>query len=145
MLHWGYTGLIWVYTAGYCVYLTVVAAKAWPHMTWWDWSVYVSWEFIYALRLADLACSTRDRVSLIARNAARRAGRAPMQLTARLGCADAAAQAFRDRAIVVAASDGKNSFRPARPNVPRSCGEPRQRQARIGVSQADNLQRLVGR
>ena len=49
ILHWGYTGLMWVYTAGYCVYLAVVGAKAWPHMTWWDWSVYVSWESIYAL------------------------------------------------------------------------------------------------
>jgi hypothetical protein len=46
---WIYHVSIWVYTAGYCVYLTVVAAKAWPHMTWWDWSVYVSWESVYAL------------------------------------------------------------------------------------------------
>ena len=49
ILKWVYTGLLWVYTAGYFVYLSVSAVSAWPHMTWWDWSVYVSWESVYAM------------------------------------------------------------------------------------------------
>ena len=41
--------LAWIYMVGYYLCLSISAAKAWPRMTLWDWSVYVSWESLYQL------------------------------------------------------------------------------------------------
>ena len=49
ILRWTYTGLAWLYTGGYFIYLLASAIAAWPHMTFMNWRIYVSWESVYAL------------------------------------------------------------------------------------------------
>lgn len=44
-----YSGLMWVYMAGYCGYLLVAGWSSWSTMTFWDWCVHISWESVYAL------------------------------------------------------------------------------------------------
>jgi hypothetical protein len=46
---WFHKGSIWIYTAGYFLYLFVSAARAWPSKTLSDWITYVSWESVYAI------------------------------------------------------------------------------------------------
>jgi hypothetical protein len=49
VLQWLYTGLMWVYLAGYAIYLFMAGWTSWSNMTFWDWCVHVSWESVYAL------------------------------------------------------------------------------------------------
>ena len=44
-----FTGVMWIYTVGYSVYLFVVGWASWPKMTFWDWCVHISYESVYAL------------------------------------------------------------------------------------------------
>jgi hypothetical protein len=40
---------MWVYTAGYSIYLFVVGWTAWATMTFWEWCTYLTYESFYAL------------------------------------------------------------------------------------------------
>jgi hypothetical protein len=44
-----YSGLIWIYTLGYSIYLAVAGWTSWGSMTFWDWCTHISWESVYAL------------------------------------------------------------------------------------------------
>jgi hypothetical protein len=48
-LQWTYHALMGIYLAGYSIYLFVAGWDSWPRMTFWDWSVHISYESIYAL------------------------------------------------------------------------------------------------